>query len=75
MCEKWHLIVPDMLQLYGVDMADRELLRVRPWSWLVALFDGLRTTRSRVLWDEMSSRDQENTCKAMDQGANPRPWL
>lgn len=75
MASRWHLLLPDCLQLYGVDLADRDLLRARPFSWLLTLFDGLSTTRSRILWDQMEDRAREGTARAMDQGANPRPWL
>lgn len=73
--EVWPLLTADALQLYGVDLADGALLRARPWSWLLALIDGLLTARSRVSWEAIGPERQRAVREALAKGADVTPWL
>lgn len=45
----WPLVVPDLSELYGIDVYDRELMHSRPWPWLRQHLIGLLSSRqSRV---------------------------
>lgn len=71
----WPLLTADLLQLYGVDVADRALMQARPWSWFQALVDGCLTARSRLLWERAGAEGREAVLKALGQGADVTPWL
>jgi len=68
-------LTADVLQLYGIDLGDVDLLRARPWSWLLALIDGCMTARSRLHWERLGPQARKHVRDAMAQGAQVAPWL
>lgn len=65
----------DLLQLYGVDVGDTELMRSRPWSWLTALIEGCLSVRSRLLWERAGPDLRKRVMDTFGQGADVTPWL
>lgn len=45
---RWHLVVADMHELYGIEVDDISLLRARPWRWLKTRIAGLASCDSRL---------------------------
>lgn len=70
----WGELTADMLQLYGVDVADRALMRSRPWTWFLALVNGAVQVRSRLLWGRIGEDGRSKVITAMAQGGNVAPW-
>jgi len=46
--DAWNLVVPDLADIYGVDLYD-PALESRPWTWLRGLIYGLLSTPSSRL--------------------------
>lgn len=46
--EQWPTIAADLLDVYGVDVWDRRLMRHRPWPWLRGLVRGLLAADTRI---------------------------
>jgi hypothetical protein len=46
--DRWPLIECDLHDTYGIDLGDRELLRVRRWPWLRTRILGLLSADTRL---------------------------
>lgn len=53
--EAWDLVVPDLAEVYGVDLYDPALKR-RPWPWLRGLLMGLISTPNSRLSRHLARR-------------------
>jgi hypothetical protein len=52
-----------------------ELLRARPWSWLLSLLAGVSTARSRTLWATLPNATQGRVNELLAHGGDVTPWL
>lgn len=72
--DHWGHVTADMLDVYGVDVADRALMAARPWSWLMSLLTGLFTARTRVLWEHIGDDARRTVRDTLAQGGQITPW-
>jgi hypothetical protein len=49
MFAQWPIVAADLHSEYGIDAADRDLMRSRSWRWLAARLDGLAMRESRIV--------------------------
>ena len=59
LAENWETVSTDLHAVFGVDVADRDIMRSRSWSWLRSRIGALLNRRTVTKWLSYSSEDRQ----------------
>jgi len=70
LAEHWSTVATDLHAVFGVDVADRDLMRARTWGWLSARIGALLARRTVTKWLSYSPTDRQRVVDREMAG----PW-
>lgn len=69
LAEHWRDVANDLHAVYGVDVADGDLMRARTWRWLETRILGLLARRTATTWAALSQTERGDVLRG-ERG----PW-